>query len=572
MSTIPASELVNVIPSVLPVGGTGLEMIALMLTDSTRIPSGTVAEFSDAESVSDYFGPSAAEFDLATVYFDGFEGRTKVPGSLLMAQYNSNDVAAFIRGNDVSSLSVAELQAISGTLTLTIDGYARVDASIDLSGAASLSAAAAQIQSEINAAITQEAEFTASITGTTMTVTAVASGTLGAGQTVSGGTVDAGTYIVQQLSGTEGDTGTYEVSVSQSEGSGTLTSAATPVAVTYDSISGGFLITSGVVGAISTVAFPSGTLAVSLSLTSATGAVLSQGADAASPGTFMDALVAVNRAWATFMTTFDPDSSGNTVKLAFAEWTSDQDNDFAYVCWDTDSSPTTQAPAAASLGALIDAAQYSGTNLNYTDDAELAAFVCGVAASIDFDATNGRADFAYKRQDGLVAGVSSNSVKTNLEANGYNYYGVYGARADQFTWYQRGTVSGDFMWLDSFINQIWLNDMLQVALLDLLGAVKSIPFSTPGYTQIENAFATVIATAKNFGAFGPATIAASQAQSVNAAAGLAVAEALQSEGYYLQVVAASAAVRAARGPLSINFWYIDRGSVQKITVNSVAVQ
>lgn len=572
MSTIPASDLVNVIPNVLPVGGTGLEIIGMMLTDSTRIPIGTVSEFPDAESVGNYFGPSANEFDLATVYFNGFEGRTKIPGSLLMAQYNTDDVAAFIRGGDISALTVAQLRAISGALTITVDGYARVDASINLSGAASFSAAASQIQTEINAAISQEAAFTASIAGTTMTVTAVGSGALGVGQTVAGGTVDAGTYIKQQLTGTAGSTGTYEVSVSQTEGSGSLTSAATPVTVTYDSISGGFLITSGVVGSISTVAYPTGTLATSLLLTQATGAVLSQGADTAVPGTFMDALVATNRAWATFMTTFDPDSSGNTNKLAFAEWTDDQDNDFCFVCWDTDSAPTTQLPAASSLGALIAAAEYSGTNLNYSADAELAAFVCGAAASIDFAATNGRTDFAYKRQDGIVAGVSSNAIKTNLEGNGYNYYGVYGARADQFTWYQRGTVSGDFAWLDAYINQIWLNNQLQVALLNLLGAVKSIPFNTAGYTRIENALADVIAAAKNFGAFGPGTISATQAQAVNAAAGLDVADALQSEGYYLQVVSAGAPVRAARGPLTVNFWYIDNGSVQKITVNSVAVQ
>lgn len=66
------------------------------------------------------------------------------------------------------------------------------------------------------------AKFTASIAGTTMTVTAVASGSLATGQTlttgsavVSGSGVVPGTTIVSQLSGSPGSTGTYKVSNSQ---------------------------------------------------------------------------------------------------------------------------------------------------------------------------------------------------------------------------------------------------------------------------------------------------------------------------------------------------------------------
>lgn len=60
-----------------------------------------------------------------------------------------------------------------------------------------------------------------SISGTTLTVTGVGSGTvLGKGQLIAGGTastgyVDPATTIVAQLTGTAGSTGTYQVSVSQ---------------------------------------------------------------------------------------------------------------------------------------------------------------------------------------------------------------------------------------------------------------------------------------------------------------------------------------------------------------------
>jgi hypothetical protein len=59
------------------------------------------------------------------------------------------------------------------------------------------------------------ANVTGSISGTTLTVSAVTDGTIVAGATVTGTGVTAGTLIVSQLTGTTGSAGTYTVSVSQ---------------------------------------------------------------------------------------------------------------------------------------------------------------------------------------------------------------------------------------------------------------------------------------------------------------------------------------------------------------------
>jgi len=69
-----------------------------------------------------------------------------------------------------------------------------------------------------------DARFTASISGTTMTVTAVASGTLAVGQTVNGTGVTVNTTITALGTGTGGN-GTYTVNNSQTVSSSTLTSA-----------------------------------------------------------------------------------------------------------------------------------------------------------------------------------------------------------------------------------------------------------------------------------------------------------------------------------------------------------
>jgi hypothetical protein len=64
--------------------------------------------------------------------------------------------------------------------------------------------------------------FTGSISGTTLTVTAVTTGSIGIGSVISGTGVTVGTSITGLISGT-GSTGTYTVSVSQTVASTTIT-------------------------------------------------------------------------------------------------------------------------------------------------------------------------------------------------------------------------------------------------------------------------------------------------------------------------------------------------------------
>lgn len=75
---------------------------------------------------------------------------------------------------------------------------------------------------------TQVASVTGSIAVTTgiLTVTVIGSGTLSAGDVLSGVNVPAGTAIVAQLTGTIGGTGTYSTTTTTAAASGTITAAA----------------------------------------------------------------------------------------------------------------------------------------------------------------------------------------------------------------------------------------------------------------------------------------------------------------------------------------------------------
>ena len=80
-------------------------------------------------------------------------------------------------------------------------------------------------------ATTDTPSFTGSISGTTLNVTAIATGSLGVGAVISGTGVTSGTTISAILSGS-GGTGSYTVSISQSVGSEAMTATITPIAIT----------------------------------------------------------------------------------------------------------------------------------------------------------------------------------------------------------------------------------------------------------------------------------------------------------------------------------------------------
>jgi hypothetical protein len=347
-------------------------------------------------------------------------------------------------------------------------------------------------------------------------------------------------------------------------------------AVTYDSVASAFVFTTTTTGASATMAFATGTLAASLMLTQATGAVLSQGAAAATPSAFMAGIVAQTTNWCTFWTLFDPDNgSGNANKYAFAQWVGQQNNQFVYACEDTDITPTESTDATTSLGQMIKAAGISGVFLDWVPSIPFgqAAFAAGAIASVDFTETNGEATLAFKSQSGLVATVTNQTVAANLIANGYNFYGSYATANQGFVFKYPGAISGPFKWADAYIGQISMNSAFQLALMELLVNVKSVPYSPAGYALIQAAMQPVITQYLNFGLISQnVALSATQIAEVNAAAGVNIGSVLQSQGYYLQVLPATSQVRGNRGTPPVNFWYVQGGSVQQIAIASIEVQ
>lgn len=566
MVSIPASSIVSVTPNVVSADGTGLNLGGLVLTNSTRVPTGTVATFTNAPGVSTFFGPSSAEAAFALRYFAGYDGSAIKPAQLNFFQYNSVAVSGYLQGGQVSSLTLAQLQAIAGPITLQINSAPVTSGALNLSGAASFSAAAALIQAAI---ATNDAAFTGSIAGNTLTVTAVGAGALAVGQVIAGGTTAAGTTIAALGTGT-GGTGTYTTSGgAQTVASTAMTGGATTVV--YDAIAGAFIISAGTPTTGTVSAAVAGTAATALKLTAAAGAITSAPAAAATPAGAMVGVVAGTQNFASFTTLFKPVISD---MVAFATWTSGQKGRYVYVMPDNDPNATVQGNQSNAAYQIIAASLGSVLPIyNPVLDNSLSAFVMGAIASVDFSATNGRTGLAFRQQAGLSPTVTSQTVADTLTANGYNFYGAYATAAQAFQFFYPGSVTGSFLWADSLINEIWMTNAFQLSLMSLLVQVPSIPYNVQGYALIDQALAGPISEALRFGAIrAGVALTPLQAAQINNAAGLVISDTLTARGWYLQVNPASGAQRAARASPPINFWYTDGQSVQKIALNSIEIQ
>lgn len=491
--TIPASDIVVVNPGVIGTGGNPLALNGVIMTKNELLPTAAVRSFASADAVSDFFGPSSTEYALAKIYFLGFDNSTIKPGTLYFAPYVGTARAAWLQSGSQAGMTLAQLQALTGTLIVTVDGTAFTSSSISLATATSFSDAATKI--------------------------------------------------------TAGFTGVGKPTCS------------------WNAVNGTFSLTSPTTGASSTIGYATGTISTALKFTSATGAITSQGADVDTPATAMDSVKAQTQNWVDFMTIWEPDTAGKT---AFAIWTNAQNQRYMYAVWDTDAQAIVNGSTTC-FGQLAKTAAYDGVVPLY-NTVELAAFMLGTVASIDFTRRNGRITASFKSQSGFTATVTDQQIAANLLANGYSFYGIYATANDQFNFMYNGQMTGKWLWVDTFVDQVYLNSQFQLALMSLLTSVKSIPYNESGYSLIRAAMIDPIAEAINFGAIRTGIVlSASQIAQVNQAAGLDVATIIEQQGYYLQILDPGAQVRGNRGTPVISFWYTDGGAVQKITVASIDI-
>lgn len=505
--TIPASRIVKVNPAVISGGGNPLAMNGLFLTENTAMPTASVFNFASVAAVAAFFGPASAEAAQAAIYFAGYTSSQVKPGGMLFAPFNLAARAAFLQSASLAGLTLTQLQALDGTLIITVDGSVETSAAINLAGATSFSNAATLIQ---------------------------------AGFTTPGFTV------------------------------------------TWNPVSSSFIFTNTLTGPTSTIGFASGTISAALNLTSANGAFISQGAVIDTPATAMANAIAQSQNWATFTTLWEPTL---TDKENFAIWSNGQDDRYLYVAWDSDVNASVQGNQTC-FGAVATVAEYNGVAAVSGDPAlaastgvtlaalalNLATFVCGAVASINFAGVNGRTTLAFLSSGSISPTCASDQIAQNLLANGYSFYGSYATANQGFIFLYNGQMFGVWKWINSYVQQIYLNSQFQLALMTLITQIGSVSYTPSGFGLLRNALQDPIAAALAFGTIRTGvTLSAEQIAVVNQASGVNAASVIQTQGYYLQILDPGAQVRANRGTPIVNFWYADGDDVQQITMDSTDI-
>lgn len=490
--SIPASRIVTINPSAVGTGGNPLAMNTLLITTGlTRVIG--VQLFGSAAEVGAFFGLTSDEYAFASRYFLGYDGAFKLPSALYVVQAPTAPLPAILRGASVRGMTLTQLKAISGNLTVSVDGVPSTTA-IDFSAVNSFSDAAALL-------------------------------------------TDTGGHFV----------GDFNEQIQAFELSTVTT------------------------GATVTISFGSGTVGLALKLDQASGAQADKGRAVQTEAELMS--YALNRTQ-NFGVIAYVEEQARAVMERMSAWNTLQNSRFAYIAQDTAGSSLV-ANNDASFGKWLSANEQNGTTPYYGDISQIAA-LCGGIAAIDFNRTNGRRNIMFMKQSGIAATITDEPDYTALMSNGYTFYGEFATANDEFRFNVNGGVSGQFKWLDNYVNQIYMNAQFQLAMMTMLTSYGFIPYNEAGKAIHRAAARDPINEMLNFGGIvplvDPSALSEQQKSIINTQAGYDIIPTLLSSGWALDIKTPDAQTRGNRQSFPFTFWYTDGGSVQSVNMASINVQ
>lgn len=528
---IPASEIVSITPRVLKGGGSELVFNGLFLTCSNIAPVDTLLSFTSATEVAEYFGYDSNEHRGATSYFNGYDNSMTKPSTLFVFRHIKKDVAPYLRGapsSDVAAL-LNNLRSISnGALTVVLGPETLVLEGLDFSRIGALSDCAQILQDAINDA------------------------------------------------GHDNEIEAWEQAT-----------------VTYSSLTAAFTITLGVTGPEMMVDYAQGSLADVLGLSQAKGAILSRGAYARTYYETLDTAFAKTGNFATFTTCEEITDLEEAKSLA--SWTNDQysaSNMFLYVFYTTDSSlnhneevsaNSTVGLARVGSATVVNSlagraiaehylsAAYEGVAGVY-GGIEHAALFMSVSGCIDWDTTSATVTYAFKSQAGLSANVTDAATARTLDELKLSYIGNYATRNDNFVFTMHGKMYGAYGYIDLYVNAIWLNDALQVALMGFMKNTGRVPYNQSGMALLNAACMPTIQRAIKNGVIETGvTIDDATKATLSREAGSDISTDLTNNGYKLIINAPDATTRQNRESPEMKLWYTYGGAVHKLSMTATAM-
>lgn len=337
--------------------------------------------------------------------------------------------------------------------------------------------------------------------------------------------------------------------------------------VTYSSLTRAFRIQAGGTGADGqTIGPATGAVADAMLWDADHSPTISAGTSGATAAAILEAIKDITQNWATFTSLW---KATTEEKIAFAQWQALYSNSFLYVTHDDDSNlliaQNTNNDASILAALNIDCAFVYGGYV-------YAAFIMGMAASIDYTGFNSVITFAHKAQTGLPYNVNHTSEARALEDKGVNFYGNYALRNDQFQFLFPGRTLGSWRWIDHYVNSIWFFSALETSAAFGLHYASRVPYNQPGFSLIRSFYMDPINAATQNGTID-AGLALSETQKaiIIQQAGHDITPDLERNGYYLQIRDPGPAVRVNRDSTDNKLWYTYAGSVHRLDLAAISI-
>lgn len=344
---------------------------------------------------------------------------------------------------------------------------------------------------------------------------------------------------------------------------------ASKVAVEWLPLASRFIIRSATTGADSAVSVATaGALSTGLKLTADTAATTSPGSDPVAMAAMMNEIINSNQNWALFSSLVELSDEDKTELCA---WASSSNSRFGYVVHDTSDTAIVANNAACFNQRVVVANGYENVFPVYGSYL-YAVPPLAYAASLDFARTGGRVSYKFRDFPGLAPNVTDLTNYNALKSNGYNFYGSYSLNKTMARYTSDGSISGKFVWLDSWVSQVWMNANLVGAFAALFQNNQSYAFNDGGYGSVSASVIDVAEQGKNFGAIRPGVVLdTAQLRIINNTVGKDISSTLFSQGWFLFIPVQTGAARLERDLKGVIFYYVDGGLIQSITMSSTAI-
>lgn len=341
------------------------------------------------------------------------------------------------------------------------------------------------------------------------------------------------------------------------------------ITVEFDSVTNAFTINNGTASANVSIAVPTGNVAELMGFDPES-SVVSDGSNETSLSATLNKLTLSFQNFVTFTTLWE---ATDDESMDLAQWASTNASAgvcYLYVLWDSSKANADSNNKNVIAEKLI-AENIAATTVVY-NSYRVAAFIMGATASIAWDKKNSTITFAFKSQDGLGANVLDTDEAIALEGHRVNFIGNYATRNDNFVWLYNGRMLGEWDWIDTYLNSIWICNAMQVQVMAGFESVRRVPYTARGYAMIRSWLKDVINRAKENGVI-EAGVSLSEAQKsslIEELGGDYSAE-IYNNGYYLQILDPTAQTRQQRKSPSCNLVYTYGGAVHRLTMPSIAV-